>query len=62
MIVNIFCCEKGLGIPNLRSRQNAANHFSEKNFLGSPEKELCSGLAVKVADFAQYLSGARILF
>lgn len=53
---------KGLGIPNLRSRQTAANHFSEKNFLGFPEKELCSGLAVKVADFAQYLSGTKILF
>ena len=62
MTVNIFRCENGLGILKLRSRQNAANHFLEKNFLGSPEKELCSGLAVKVADFAQYWSGARILF
>lgn len=52
MTVNIFRCENGLGILKLRSRQNAANHFLEKNFLGSPEKELCSGLAVKVADFA----------
>lgn len=61
MTVKIFC-EKGLGIPNLRSRQNAAIHFSEKKFLGFPEKIWCSCLAVKVADFAQYWSGARILF
>lgn len=62
MAVNIFCDEKGLGILKMWSRKNAANHFLEKNFLGSPEKELCSGLAVKVADFAQYWSGVRILF
>ncbi len=61
MIVNIFCCEKGLGIQSAEQTKRCKS-FSEKNFLGSPEKELCSGLAVKVADFAQYWSGARILF
>lgn len=53
---------KGLGIPNLRSRQNAANYFLEKNFFGEAGKPMRSVFAVKVADFAQYLSGAKILF
>lgn len=53
---------KGLGIPNLRSRQNAANYFSEKNFFGEAGKQMRSVFAVKVADFAQYWSGAEILF
>lgn len=52
--------EKGLGIPNLRSRQNAANHFSEKNFFGEAGKEMRSVFAVKVADFAQYWNGVKI--
>lgn len=51
---------KGLGIPNLRSRQNAANCFSEKRFFGFPEKDMCSVSAVKVADFAQDWSRAKI--
>lgn len=53
---------KGLGIPNLRSRQNAANHFSEKKFFGVSGKPVRSVSAVKVADFAQYLNGVKILF
>lgn len=53
---------KGLGIPNLRSRQNAARGFSEKSFFGKAEKDMCSVSAVKVADFAQDLSRAKILF
>ena len=54
---------KGFGdSPNLRSRQNAAIRFSEKNFFGIAEKPVRSVSAVKVADFAQYLSSAKILF
>ena len=53
---------KGLGIPNLRSGQNAANHFSEKNFFGVFGKPVRSVSAVKVADFAQDLNGVKILF
>ena len=50
------------GFPNLRSRQNAANYFSEKNFFGASGKQMCSVFAVKVADFAQYWNGVEILF
>lgn len=53
---------KGLGIPNLRSRQNDAHYFSEKNFFGLSGKPVRSVSAVKVADFAQYLNGVIILF
>ena len=50
------------GFPNLRSRQNAANYFSEKNFFGVSGKQMRSVFAVKVADFAQYWNGVEILF
>ena len=54
---------KGLGdFPNLRSRPNAVNCFSEKNFFGNAGKPVRSVSAVKVADFAQDLSRAKILF
>ena len=54
---------KGFGdFPNLRSRLNAVICFSEKNFFGIAGKPVCSVLAVKVADFAQDLSRAKILF
>lgn len=53
---------KGFGdSPNLRSRPNAAIRFSEKNFFGIAGKPVRSVFAVKVADFAQYLSRAKIL-
>ena len=38
MTVNIFCCEKGLGILKLRSRQNAANHFFGEKLFGFSRK------------------------
>jgi hypothetical protein len=50
------------GFPNLRSRQNDANYFSEKNFIGEAGKPMRSVFAVKVADFAQYWNGVEILF
>lgn len=53
---------KGLGVPNLRSRQNAENCFFGEKFLRIIRKNMCSVSAVKVADFAQYLSGTKILF
>ena len=54
---------KGFGdFPNLRSRPNAAIRFSEKNFFGFAGKPVRSVFAVKVADFAQYLSSAKIRF
>ena len=48
------------GYPNLRSRQNDAYFFSEKNFFGETGKQVRSVLAVKVADFAQYWNGVKI--
>ena len=54
---------KGFGdFPNLRSRLNAANCFSEENFFGNAGKPVRCVSAVKVADFAQDLSRAKILF
>ena len=54
---------KGFGdFPNLWSRLNAVICFSEKNFFGIAGKPIRSVLAVKVADFAQDLSRAKILF
>ena len=54
---------QGFGdFPNLRSRQNAANYFSEKNFFGEAGKQVRSVFAVKFADFAQYWNGVKSLF
>lgn len=62
MTANIYHnrIKKGLGIPNLRSRQNAAFFLRRRNFFGASEKTVRSVFAVKVADFAQYWSGAEI--
>lgn len=39
MTVKIFC-KKGLGIPNLRSRQNAVIHFFGEKLLGFPRNDM----------------------